>query len=59
LKDLIDKTSEALPKGCFLEIRKITKTKGGFANDESLFKLVYLAYKDIAKKWDKSISKQV
>ena len=38
------------------QIRKITKTKGGFNNDESLFKLVYLAYKDIAKKWDKSIS---
>ena len=38
------------------QIRKITKTKGGFSNDESLFKLVYLAYKDIAKKWDKSIS---
>jgi transposase-like protein len=38
------------------QIRKITKTKGGFSNDESLFKLVYLVYKDIAKKWDKSIS---
>jgi transposase-like protein len=38
------------------QIRKITKTKGGFSNDSSLFKLVYLAYKDIAKKWDKSIS---
>jgi len=29
------------------------KTKGGFTNDESLFKLVFLAYKDIAKKWEK------
>ncbi len=38
------------------QIRKITKTKGGFNSDDSLFKLVYLAYKDIAKKWDKSIS---
>jgi transposase-like protein len=38
------------------QIRKITKTKGGFTNDESLFKLVFLAYKDIAKKWEKSIS---
>jgi len=28
------------------QIRKITKTKGGFTNDESLFKLVFLAYKD-------------
>jgi len=38
------------------QIRKITKTKGGFTNDDSLFKLVFLAYKDIAKKWEKSIS---
>jgi transposase-like protein len=38
------------------QIRKITKTKGGFSNDESLFKLVYLIYKDISKKWQKSIS---
>ncbi len=38
------------------QIRKITKTKGGFSNDESLFKLVFLAYRDIAKKWEKSIS---
>ena len=27
----------------------LRKTKGGLSNDESLFKLVYLAYKDIAK----------
>jgi transposase-like protein len=38
------------------QIRKITKTKGGFSNDESLLKLVYLAYKDIATKWNKSIA---
>jgi len=38
------------------QIRKITKTKGGFNSDESLFKLVFLAYRDIAKKWEKSIS---
>ena len=38
------------------QIRKITKTKGGFNSDDSLKKLVYLAYKDIAKKWEKSIS---
>ncbi len=38
------------------QIRKINRTKGGFANNESLFKLVYLAYKDIAKKWQQSIS---
>ena len=38
------------------QIRKITKTKGGFNSDISLTKLVFLAYKDISKKWDKSIS---
>lgn len=37
------------------QIRKITKSKGGFTNDDSLFKLVYLVYQDIAKKWDKAI----
>ncbi len=37
------------------QIRKITKTKGGFNDDTSLFKLVFLAYRDIAKKWEKSI----
>ena len=44
------------PEGMFPEIRKITKTKGGFSSNDALIKLVYLAYKDIAKKWDKSIS---
>jgi len=38
------------------QIRKITKTKGGFSSDISLMKLVFLAYRDIAKKWEKSIS---
>lgn len=38
------------------QIRKITKTKGGFTNNESLFKLVFLIYKDVSVKWDKSIS---
>ena len=38
------------------QIRKITKTKGGFTNDEALIKLVFLAYRDISKKWEKTIS---
>jgi len=38
------------------QIRKITKTKGGLSNDESLLKLVFLAHRDISQKWDKSIS---
>jgi len=38
------------------QIRKITKTKGGFNSDKSLTRLVYLIYRDISKKWQKSIS---
>ena len=38
------------------QVRKITKTKGGFNDDDSLKKLVFLVYKDISKKWQKSIS---
>jgi len=37
------------------QIRKITKTKGGFNSDESLIKIVFLTYRDISKKWDKAI----
>jgi transposase-like protein len=29
------------------QIRKITKTKGGFNSDESLIKIVFLTYRDI------------
>ena len=38
------------------QIRKITKTKGGFNSDESLIRLVFLAYRDISAKWQKAIS---
>ncbi len=38
------------------QVRKITKSKGGFSNDDALFKLVFLIYRDISKKWEKSIS---
>ena len=33
------------------QIRKVTKTKGAFTNDMSLLKLVYLATRNIEKKW--------
>ena len=33
------------------QVRKITKTKGVFPNDAALEKLVYLAYRNIKKKW--------
>ncbi len=38
------------------QVRKITKSKGGFSNDDALYKLVFLIYRDISKKWEKSIS---
>jgi putative transposase len=36
--------------------RKILKTKGSFPNDEAVFKLIYLAFGNIAKKWTRPIS---
>jgi len=33
------------------EIRKVTKSRGSFPNDESMLKLLYLALNNIAKKW--------
>lgn len=38
-------------EGYHRQIRKVTKTKGVFPNDDALFKLVYLAYRNIKKKW--------
>jgi len=33
------------------QLRKVTKNKGGFPTDDSLFKMLYLAMMDITKKW--------
>jgi transposase-like protein len=33
------------------QFRKVTKNRSLFPNDESLTKMLYLAYRDIAKKW--------
>ena len=38
-------------EGYHRQIRKVTKTKGVFPTDEALFKLVYLAYRNVKKKW--------
>lgn len=38
-------------EGYHRQIRKVTKTKGAFPSDDALLKLVYLAYKQVAKKW--------
>ncbi|PWL03989.1 IS256 family transposase, partial [Hallerella porci] len=42
-------------EGYHRQIRKVTKTKGLFPNDDSLVKLVYLAYRNIKKKWKKPL----
>jgi putative transposase len=34
-----------------MSLRKVTKNRGSFPNDGAMFKLLYLALKNIAKKW--------
>lgn len=34
-----------------MSLRKVTKNRGHFPNDDAMFKLLYLALKNIAKKW--------
>ena len=34
-----------------MSLRKVTKNRGHFPNDEAMFKLLYLALKNIEKKW--------
>lgn len=38
------------------QFRKVTKNRSLFPNDDALVKMLYLAYKDIAKKWTMSVS---
>jgi len=42
-------------EGYHRQIRKVTKTKGAFPSDDALIKLVYLATKNIEKKWTSSL----
>lgn len=42
-------------EGFHRQIRKVTKTKGAFPNDNALLKLIYLATKNIMKKWTSPI----
>ena len=42
-------------EGYHRQIRKVTKTKGAFTSDMSLLKLIYLATKNIQKKWTKPL----
>ena len=43
-------------EGYHRQVRKVTKNKGVFTNDSALEKLVYLAYRNIKKKWTSSLS---
>lgn len=38
------------------QLRKVTKTKSLFPHDDALKKMLFLAYRDIAKKWNKPIA---
>ena len=38
-----------------MSLRKITKTRGSFPNDEAVSRLLYLGLRNIAKKWVRSI----
>ena len=42
-------------EGYHRQLRKVTKTKGAFSSDMALLKLVYLATKNIEKKWKGSL----
>lgn len=43
-------------EGYHSQLRKVTKNKGVFPNDTALEKLVYLAYRNIKKKWTMPIT---
>ena len=43
-------------EGYHRQIRKVTKNKGVFTNETALEKLVYLAYRNIRKKWTMPLS---
>ena len=43
-------------EGFHRQVRKVTKNKGVFPNDDALLKLVYLAYGNISKKWTQPLS---
>ena len=38
-----------------MSLRKVTKNRGSFPNDAAMFKLLYLALNNIAKKWNRPI----
>jgi len=42
-------------EGFHRQLRKVTKTKGAFASDDALMKLLYLVQDDITRKWKRPI----
>lgn len=42
-------------EGFHRQVRKVTKTKGAFTSDTALLKLVYLATRNIEKKWNSTL----
>jgi putative transposase len=38
-----------------MSLRKVTKARGSFPNDEAVYKLLYLALRNIAKRWTKPV----
>jgi putative transposase len=38
-----------------MSLRKVTKSRGSFPNDAAMFKLLYLALNNIAKKWSRPV----
>lgn len=38
-------------EGFHRQVRKVTKTKGVFPNEDALLKMIYLAHRNISKKW--------
>jgi putative transposase len=39
-----------------MSLRKVTKTRSSFPNDEAVFKLLYLALRNIAKNWTRPVA---
>ena len=44
-------------EGLHRQIRKVTKNKAVFPNDDALIKLIFMAYNDINKKWTMAVQK--
>lgn len=42
-------------EGLHRQLRKVTKNKSLFPNDQALTKMIFLSYTDVAKKWNKPI----